>query len=101
MGLPMSGMVAPILDVSEIDKRIAELKSVENWLTMNLNVLRMSIQGLELQRATLAAMQATAAAAPEAAPGSPQGGDTLADAWRTIIQAQAGQKPEGPDSSKK
>ena len=97
----MAGMVAPILDVSEVEKRIAELRLVENWLTMNLSVLRMTIQGLEMQRATLAAMQATAAAVPKAAPGSAQGGGSNADAWRSILQAQAGQKPEGSDSSKK
>ncbi len=100
MGLPMSGMVAPILDVSEIDKRIADLKSVENWLTMNLNILRMSIQGLEMQRATLAAMRA-AAAATEAAPASAQSGDSVAEAWRSILQAHMGPKPEGSDPSKK
>ncbi|MBI4293265.1 MAG: hypothetical protein HY661_17455 [Betaproteobacteria bacterium] len=101
MGLPMSGMVAPILDVSEIDKRIAELKLVENWLSMNLNVLKMSIQGLEMQRATLAAMRATAAAAAEAVPGSAQGGDSPADAWRSILEAHAAKKPDGSDSSQK
>ncbi|MBI2315793.1 MAG: hypothetical protein HYU75_01820 [Betaproteobacteria bacterium] len=101
MGLPMRGMVAPILDVSEIDKRIADLKSVENWLSMNLSVLKMTIQGLEMQRATLAAMQAsTAAVAAQVSRPSP-GGDPLVDAWRAVLQAQAKQKPEGPDSSKK
>ena len=58
MGLPMPGTMAPLIDPNEIEKRIADLKSVENWLAMNLNVLRMTIQGLEMQRATLAAFQA-------------------------------------------
>ena len=47
----------PTLDPKEIEKRIADLKSVEAWLNMNLNMIRFSIQGLELQRATLQAMQ--------------------------------------------
>ena len=56
MGLPMSGLNPSAPASSELDKRIAELKSVENWLNMNLSVLRMTIQGLEMQKAGLAAM---------------------------------------------
>ena len=55
MGFAVPGMVTPTLDVNELDKRIADLKTVEGWLRMNLNMLQMSIQGLEMQRATLAA----------------------------------------------
>jgi hypothetical protein len=47
----------PTLDPAEIDKRIADLRSIEGWLNMNLNMVRFSIQGLELQRATLQAMR--------------------------------------------
>ena len=47
----------PTLDPQEIDKRIQELKSVEGWLSMNLNMLRGAIQGLEMQKAGLNAMQ--------------------------------------------
>jgi len=50
----------PTMDVEELDKRIAELKSVESWLTLNLNVLKTTIQGLEVQRATLGALNAFA-----------------------------------------
>jgi hypothetical protein len=63
MGQSLPGMVTPTLDVNEIDKRIGELKSVETWLGMNLNMLKMTIQGLEMQRATLAAFQSMGAAA--------------------------------------
>lgn len=63
MGFTVPGMVTPTLDLDELDKRIAELKAVEGWLRMNLNMLQMNIQGLELQRATLGAMQAMGQAA--------------------------------------
>ena len=68
MGFAVPGMVTPTTDVAELDKRIAELKTVEGWLRVNLNMLQMSIQGLEMQRATLAAMQAISqsAGSPEA-----------------------------------
>ena len=57
LGLPVPGMAVPTLDPKEVEKRIAELRSVEAWLNMNLNMLKFSIQGLELQRAALQAMK--------------------------------------------
>ena len=57
LGVPIPGMAVPTFDPHEVEKRIAELRSVEAWLNMNLNMLRFSIQGLELQRATLQAMK--------------------------------------------
>ena len=57
LGVPVHGMSMPTLDPQEIDKRVQELKSVEVWLSMNLNMLRAAIQGLEMQKAGLNAMQ--------------------------------------------
>lgn len=57
LGVPLPGMAMPTLDPKEVEKRIAELRSVEAWLNMNLNMVKFSIQGLELQRATLQAMR--------------------------------------------
>lgn len=58
MGFSLPGMVTPTLDVDELDKRIADLKAVEGWLKMNLNMMQMTTQGLEMQRAALAAVKA-------------------------------------------
>ena len=68
MGFTLPGMVTPTLDADELEQRITDMKAVEGWLRMNLNMLQMSIQGLEMQRATLAAMQAISqsAGSPEA-----------------------------------
>lgn len=57
-GMPLPGLVTPTLDTNELDKRITDLKAVEGWLKTNLGMLQMTIQGLEMQRATLSAMQA-------------------------------------------
>jgi exonuclease VII small subunit len=57
LGVPVPGMAMPTLDPQEIDKRVQELKSVEMWLSMNLNMLRTAIQGLEMQKAGLQQMQ--------------------------------------------
>jgi hypothetical protein len=60
LGVPLPGMAVPTFDPQEVEKRIAELKSVEAWLNMNLNMLRLSINGLEMQRAALRAMKSAA-----------------------------------------
>ncbi|WP_446718119.1 PhaM family polyhydroxyalkanoate granule multifunctional regulatory protein [Cupriavidus sp. OTU4054] len=61
-GMPnglMPGLQAmtPPMDLDEVDKRIHDLKAVESWLQLNVNLLRTTIQGLEVQRATLVALQ--------------------------------------------
>jgi len=107
MGLPLPGMVTPTLDVSEIDKRITELKSVETWLSMNLNLLKMTIQGMEMQRATLSAMQGMRAGGAEAAKTGAQTaqagstGNPFADAWWNVLQhAQVPQPPDPKEPAK-
>ncbi|HTH95157.1 MAG TPA: PhaM family polyhydroxyalkanoate granule multifunctional regulatory protein [Rhodocyclaceae bacterium] len=64
MGIPLPGMVAPTFDTNELDRQIANLKVVEGWLQSNLSLLKTTLQGLEMQRATLAAMQQAATATP-------------------------------------
>lgn len=98
-GMPgslMPGLQAmtPPMDLDDLDKRIQDLKAVESWLQLNTNLLRTTIQGLEVQRATLVALQtfgnalspeamqsamenvARAANAPSAAPHERAGADT-------------------------
>ena len=60
LGVPIPGMAVPTFDPKEVEKRIVELKSVEAWLQMNMNMLKFSIQGLEMQRAALQAMKSAA-----------------------------------------
>jgi len=67
LGLPVPGMAMPTLDPAEVEKRIADLKSVETWLGMNMNMVKMAIQGLEMQKMALNAMKANAGAASDAA----------------------------------
>jgi len=45
LGVPLPGMAMPTLDPRELDKRIADLRSIEAWLNMNLNMVKFSIQG--------------------------------------------------------
>ena len=105
MGLPMpamSGMVTPSFNVTDMEKRIADLKSVENWLSMNLNMLRMSIQGLEMQQATIAAMQqgmqAAQQAVQRAAPHMAQGAPAFNAPGFNPTGTPPGASPTGPTS---
>jgi hypothetical protein len=51
------------LDPVEVERKIADLKVVEGWLAMSLNLMQMSIKTLELQHASLEALQAAHAPA--------------------------------------
>ncbi len=58
-GIP--GMVMPTLSVEEIKKQITDLKAVESWLNVNMNMLRGTIQALEVQSATISTLHAMGA----------------------------------------
>ena len=101
MGQSLPGMVTPTLDVNEVDKRIGELKSVETWLSMNLNMLKMTIQGLEMQKATLTAMHSMGAAAQQAAGGSGYApAPSAAAPWPWNLIPQAANPPETPGTDR-
>ena len=79
-GGALPSMMMPTLDVKELEKRITDLRSVENWLNLNLSLLRTTIQGLEMQRSTLAAWQALGASATAPAAGAAAGAMPKAEA---------------------
>jgi hypothetical protein len=58
-GLPQAlpSMITPTLDIGELDKRIADLRAVEQWLNLNATMLRTTIQTLEVQRNTIATLK--------------------------------------------
>ena len=72
----------PTLDVGELDKRIADLRAVEHWLSMNLNLLQASIRGLEIQRGTVVAVRAFGDALGQST-------EAMAQASRADVSAQA------------
>jgi hypothetical protein len=100
MGLPMPGMVAPTLDIDAVEKKIADLKSVENWLNLNLNMLRLSIQGLEMQRSTLAAMKAMQPGSPGADADPTRNPFPDPAAWLNLMQAAAAGAAAKPAEAK-
>jgi hypothetical protein len=87
MGFPLPGMSIPTFDVGELEKRLADLKTVEGWLKMNLSMLQATIQTLEMQCSTLNAVHAmsklrpdfsTPAAAPANKPSAESGAEEQA-----------------------
>ena len=103
LGLPVPGMAVPTLDPREVDKRVAELRSVESWLQVNLNMVQFAIQGLEMQRSALRAMGAGAepgappsALAELAATSANNAASTMMWPWAIMQQAMSGAPPAAP-----
>jgi hypothetical protein len=94
LGIPLPGLAMPTLDPAEIEKRIVELKAVEGWLSMNLNMLRMAIQGLEVQKTALEAMRATAQVGLDAASAGAREGHPMLWPWAAMQQALGGAAPK-------
>jgi hypothetical protein len=101
LGVPVPGMAMPTMDPKEVEKRIADLKSVETWLAMNLNMVRFAIQGLDMQRSALEAMRSgtsDAKLAELAAAGANTAASTMMWPWAMMQQAMAG-KPAEPGAA--
>lgn len=60
MSFPMPGMAMPTVNVEEVERKIAELKAVETWLTLQVGLLQMTIKTLEMQKAALESLMAGA-----------------------------------------
>lgn len=82
--------LAPTLDVDELDRRITDLKAVEQWLTMNLGMLQGTIRGLEVQRGTLAALQAFGQAMSSPADAGSFAAQAMAAMQRAVADAAQG-----------
>ena len=76
MPFPNPAMMFAALDPAEVERKIGELRVIENWLAMSLSMMQMSIKTLELQKASLEALRS--AASPSAGAGGeakrPRGG---------------------------
>jgi hypothetical protein len=104
LGVPVPGMAVPTMDPQEVAKRVADLKSVEAWLAMNLNMVRFAIQGLELQRSALQAMKegsSEAARSQMAAAGANSAASTMLWPWALMQQAMSGAAPAEPAEPEK
>ena len=85
--LNIPSTMVPTVDVEELDKRIADLKAVEQWLNVNLSMLHGTIQGLEIQRGTLAAVKAFGATLGNLGGGQDDGAARARHATRGVPEA--------------
>ncbi|RFB70968.1 MULTISPECIES: PhaM family polyhydroxyalkanoate granule multifunctional regulatory protein [unclassified Herbaspirillum] len=100
MGTPAIGI--PSLSVEEINKKISDLKTVASWLELNMNMLRATIQTLEVQSATLTTLQAMGAilstregeGAAAAKAGSPFGFPTWPPQGKPAAESAPARAPE-------
>lgn len=98
MGAP--AMATPSLSVEDINKKISDLKTVASWLELNLNMLKATIQTLEVQSATLSTLQAmseimASRGTPQAeAPADDEGSAAPAFPFGFPMWPGAGGKPE-------
>ncbi len=94
----MSDMLAPLTNVEELDKRIKDMRAVEQWLKLNLNMLQSAIQALEVQRATLATLRAFGAFAQSSVDSANNAGaaSAAAGAWPAppVKEEQPAPEPE-------
>ncbi|MBU9126733.1 alginate biosynthesis protein AlgP [Burkholderia multivorans] len=103
-GLPpslssMSDMMAPLTNVEELDKRITDLRAVEQWLKLNLGMLQSAIQALEVQRATLATLRAFGAFAQSSMSAAEDAAVAAAKAATAPLGETAQPKPQAGDAS--
>jgi len=68
---PLPGMITPTVNVEEIERKINELKAVENWLTVNTGFVQMTIKTLQMQKAALESLRAAGEAAAKSAQTDP------------------------------
>jgi hypothetical protein len=100
-GIPVPGMAMPTLDPQEVEKRISELRALDGWLSANLNMVKLAIQGLEVQKAALLAMRGASESGKQGAgetakPGEPpQAPNPLVWPWALMQQAM-GARPTEP-----
>lgn len=60
MAFPMPGMALPTANVGEVEKKIAELKAVETWLTLQVGLVQMTVKTLEMQKTALESLSSAA-----------------------------------------
>jgi hypothetical protein len=60
MSFPIPGMFQPTMNIEDVEKKIAELQTVEGWLKMNLNFVQMTVKTLEMQKSALESLQESA-----------------------------------------
>lgn len=92
-----TSMMSAALSPEDLERRISDLRAVENWLRMNLSMLSSTIQGMEVQRATVSTLRSFVQTA-QATGTTPDGVSPL-DAVLGIRRGNAAADTPPPSSS--
>jgi len=65
LAFPNPAAMFAALDPVQVERKIAELRIIEGWLSMSVSLMQMSIKTLELQQASLEALHAGASTKPK------------------------------------
>jgi hypothetical protein len=89
---PLQSLMFPVLDAKELDKKIAELETVEHWLKANLAMLQLTIKSLDFQKQLLEGGEGTKKAMDR---GTAAGDMPNPAMWAWNMMAEAA-KPQAP-----
>ncbi|HQZ46641.1 MAG TPA: hypothetical protein PK042_11010 [Usitatibacteraceae bacterium] len=93
---PLQSLMFPVLDAKELERKVAELETVEHWLKANLNMLQLTIKSLEYQRQMVKGGERIRAAMEEGEAGAGAGEDLPNPAmWAWNMMTQAGNDAAG------
>ena len=105
---PLQSLMFPVLDPKELEKKVAELETVEHWLKANLGMVQMSIKALEYQGALLKGGTKAQAAMAEGGTPIPEIPNPALWAWNMMQEAHkaasepaAAPKKKRPPTSRK
>ena len=99
---PLQALMFSVPDAKEIQKKIADLETVEHWLNANLSMLRLTIKSLQYQLAMVKGgekAQEILAGKEDAKPDEVP--NPAAWAWNVMAEASRGKAPVKPKKAKK
>jgi hypothetical protein len=102
---PLQALMFSVPDAKEIQKKIAELETVEHWLNANLNMLQLTIKSLQYQLAMVkGGEKAQQVLAGEEPPKEGELPNPAAWAWKVMSEASrsgaAAMKAAGEEAAK-
>jgi hypothetical protein len=88
---PLQSLMFPVLDAKEIQKKIAELETVEHWLNANVSMLQLTIKSLQYQLAMIkGGAKAQEVLAGHDKPAEGEAPNPAAWAWKVMAEASRG-----------
>lgn len=88
---PLQSLMFPVLDAKEIQKKIAELETVEHWLNANVSMLQLTIKSLQYQLAMIkGGEKAQEVLAGHDKPAEGEVPNPAAWAWKVMAEASRG-----------